>query len=785
MLQWPKTGVTPVRFGKRNKQSLAMGWRVRTQPDDSEFSPVASEERNALLSPAEADDEGNPISDDPPATGTQRLLTALGRFERQVTKAREGAPQEVWSDECMNQLISAVEVALSEGWEEVVEALTETGRILQSYENVNQAHQAIPFLSDSYEALCLMVGDLIVGKVRSGVILKWRNRYRLALDDLKEAGIPLVRDDDEPSRRRRGVFLREEASESEPRTLTFPTPAARVEPEPVDAPEEDYPSDEAERDAETVAAAAMPEEAKAVEPPEPTTGYEAPRALDELPPLTPLRMDLFEMDARRDEAAAEEADSEDGNGTAPEVIERLDILCEQLSGMERNPEADPLPAFCTILDSVSYLEQDALNHERPGRVSLCTMMARMCDRASELEGGPDDKFFELAYAFCGVYVEADDGPDNPMIRSWIEECEGLLTYWSEAPAEAVEEAPEEPSDSVFEDDDVSPAFEALEAEEQEEADAEPLVLPVELVANAEEAEVESPETFDEAEEIAPEPQVEVPVADAEEPVSDREETVVTAESVPLEVLETEQAIPEETEEAAAPLTDDEAAESPESLLEVAQRAMTGGRAADAKRLALRAAAMLAELEVEQAVKRVAEAEMRLRQGADLIEQARSEVQQAEQTVVGASKSVEDGEVSLELHRSQTGEVGQQLTEVEQRVADLDEQIRQLQLRREEEARKLEATRQTLEEARQAEEAAAAELAALKQAEEEARVRLEDSRQRVKILQRKRTEVEAAMERAREALTQQRLSLADIKETLAQVGERSPGDEAVETEELLF
>src|SRR5690606_33102544 len=143
-------------------------------------------------------------------------------------------------------------------------------------------------------------------------------------------------------------------------------------------------------------------------------------------PLTPLRMDIFDLEGT-DETVAEVAEGE-GN-TSSEVIDRLDTLCEQLSQMERNPEADPLAGFCTILDSVGFLEAEATEHDRPGRVSLCAMMARMCDWASELAKGPDDKFFELVYAFCGVNFEADDGPDNHMIRSWIEECEGLLTAW--------------------------------------------------------------------------------------------------------------------------------------------------------------------------------------------------------------------------------------------------------------------------------------------------------------------------------------------------------------------
>lgn len=131
---------------------------------------------------------------------TQRLLTALGRFQRQVARAEEGAPQESWCDECMNQLIAGIEIALNEDWADVKEALTDAARILQTYEDAGRAEQCVRFLKDSYEILCLMVGDLIVGNVRSGVMKKWQERYERALDELAEAGLTLV-DDDGPIER--------------------------------------------------------------------------------------------------------------------------------------------------------------------------------------------------------------------------------------------------------------------------------------------------------------------------------------------------------------------------------------------------------------------------------------------------------------------------------------------------------------------------------------------------------------------------------------------------------
>ena len=134
-----------------------------------------------------------------PTTGdpTQRLLTALGRFQRQVARAESGAAQDQWVDECMNQLIVGIELANAQEWDDVMEALTDTARVLASYENARQADQCVRFLQDSYEILCLMVGDLIVDNMRSGVMDKWRARFRRAVEDLAAVGIELISDEDD------------------------------------------------------------------------------------------------------------------------------------------------------------------------------------------------------------------------------------------------------------------------------------------------------------------------------------------------------------------------------------------------------------------------------------------------------------------------------------------------------------------------------------------------------------------------------------------------------------
>ncbi|MBI2423868.1 MAG: hypothetical protein HYV27_13640 [Candidatus Hydrogenedentes bacterium] len=191
-----------MRFSRSGKSWAAAGRRLfgESEPAAENDTAVATEERNALLERPVSEEktmatleEESPLAGDP----TQRLLTALGRFQRQVAKAEDGAPQHVWCDECMNQIITGIEIALNQGWSDVREALTDSARILQSYEDAGEASLCVPFLQDSYEILCLMVGDIIVDNVRSGVMHKWRERYQIAVEDLTAAGLLLIRD--EPS----------------------------------------------------------------------------------------------------------------------------------------------------------------------------------------------------------------------------------------------------------------------------------------------------------------------------------------------------------------------------------------------------------------------------------------------------------------------------------------------------------------------------------------------------------------------------------------------------------
>lgn len=220
-----------MRFGRSTRTLAAVGRRLLGDKPEGEHEGIASDERSALLNAAGGDPamEYTEVVTPVPTGGdpTQRLLTALGRFQRQVNKADSGAPQHQWADECMEQLIEGISIAHENNWHDVKEALTDTARILQSYEDAAVAQQAVAFLQDAYEILCLMVGDIIVDNVRSGVMNKWRQRYHQALDDLARHGVSLVDDEgEEPAAQPDNIVRFEQPAQVIDRAFPFGDPDA-------------------------------------------------------------------------------------------------------------------------------------------------------------------------------------------------------------------------------------------------------------------------------------------------------------------------------------------------------------------------------------------------------------------------------------------------------------------------------------------------------------------------------------------------------------------------------
>ena len=188
------------RFNKKR------GWTLFGRPvPDNEDTVVPDEavsvEQEPLPSEVEMEEEAMsaPVNEPVQISGDpiQHLFSTLGKFNRHMSQAQHAPDSGDWAEKCMNELASGLEIAIACNWTPVKDALIDTARILHSYDCVGRRRDAIPFLNNSYEILSLMVGDLIVDKVRSGVIQKWKELYGKTLDELKGAGIPLVEDEEE------------------------------------------------------------------------------------------------------------------------------------------------------------------------------------------------------------------------------------------------------------------------------------------------------------------------------------------------------------------------------------------------------------------------------------------------------------------------------------------------------------------------------------------------------------------------------------------------------------
>lgn len=720
-----------MRFGRRNKGRLFSARRAANGPQDEtpepDTGPVASAERSALISSgAEALDSMPDPEDEMLAEGdpTQRLLTALGRFQRSVAKGESGAAQEAWSDECMDHLIAAFEISREQKWKDVVNAVTDTARILQSYESAGCADACIPFLKDSYEILCLMVGDLIVDSVRSGVVDKWRERYDQAIEELANSGIPLVQDGEGEEAPSGETAFPEEAPPVE--AATAAAPAQELEPGPFDLPEEgraeeepvfeQVPSldealgidmeveephpepeealslDEAlEADIEEPSAEAdvpsldglvgIEEEPTGVEDiSSPEEGVEvaapssepAPAFEEEEPP------DAFAgaTQEREGEPAEEPAGVTRANAALdPEVAEKLDAFSEALGEIEKAPDADHAAEFDVMMEEVTALEGYAGERQLESAMRLCHKMRELRRLASESAGPIDDRFFDMAYGFCEAYVEACKDPQSSIVERWCQGCAVLIEDWTLAQAGTVveEPAPEAPGEG----------------------------------------------------------------------------------------------------------------DSPLVLLETARDAAARGDVSDAKTLTLRAAAFFARSEVAKSEQWIQKAERRFNENEEEMARARTAVNEAEQEVQAAESRVSEGEEQLDDVRVRIGSADQEIESINQRIAEIDEQICQLQEARAAEVDRGNEAQADLEETQEEEARWQSDLESRKEAEHAGRLGLEDARQNVKNVQHKRSQLEAALAQRRETLSRQRASLSDIEKTIAplsEAGETPPADGA---DELLF
>ncbi|HOC72198.1 MAG TPA: hypothetical protein PKL54_05250, partial [Candidatus Hydrogenedentes bacterium] len=112
---------------------------------------------------------------------SQSVLISLGRFKRHIQHAT-GAPEHAqWPGECLQELLKILNIAAENGWDTLREAVTDTARVLCSYERARRTAQCLPFLRACDDALSMMIGDIIIDNETPTVRMAWQKHYQGAL----------------------------------------------------------------------------------------------------------------------------------------------------------------------------------------------------------------------------------------------------------------------------------------------------------------------------------------------------------------------------------------------------------------------------------------------------------------------------------------------------------------------------------------------------------------------------------------------------------------------------
>jgi len=318
-----------VRFGKQNKTWAAFGRKLFGENSATAPEPPVEDGAACAGDAPVPEMEEQVMPEDPftPQPGTpndpsQAVLISLGRFKRHIQHAT-GAPEHAqWPGECLQELLKILNIAAESGWDTLREAVTDTARVLCSYERARRTAQCLPFLRACDDALSMMIGDIIIDNETPTVRMAWQKHYQGALEAMRRDGIALVEDEaaeEEPVRETAAVPPAPPAPPVAP--APAPAPAPVVEPEAParnlpetpfgGTPEEAAPAPE-EDDANDTDAPASPWENDADAAPEGDfPGEDAPQETDD---EAPVEEDLGEIDVRGDvtgeEPAREETDTE-------------------------------------------------------------------------------------------------------------------------------------------------------------------------------------------------------------------------------------------------------------------------------------------------------------------------------------------------------------------------------------------------------------------------------------------------------------------------------------------
>ncbi len=478
---------------------------------------------------------------------------------------------------------------------------------------------------------------------------------------------------------------------------------------------------------------------------------------------------------------AEESTPEDQaspNQPTQLMVEILDRICDQLSRLEQAEGEDFSLHVERVAGGVGALKLEAEIAECASAIEVCALMEDALTLASASRGQLDKRFTEVAYAFCGEYIDAIKEEDADSVSHWKEEIISLVETW---------ESPAEEQETVDQADATEVAPEPLaELDTEEEAAPESAPSPVENegAIALDEEDTDSTAASDPIvlSEITEESGNEVETAEPDPIEKIKEDPVAAAEpEYSPEAVELSSETTEE--EASAPVeAPDSTPDTPDApansftLLESAQKAAAEGDGVSARFYALQAAARIAGDEAAKAELHLESTEIKLKASWNASASAREEVTRSEKAVTETAAMVSEAEAGLGTASSLRAEQAQAVSDLEEKVLDLEEQMKALVERHKEEEKNVSESRENLLAAETVETDAQGALSTATEEEKGARVQLESARQGVKDLQRRSTEIETEVSGARENLLRQKNSLEDIEGTISHIcGEEKLAD----------
>ena len=663
-------------------------------------------------------DDISQISGDP----IQQLFTTLGKFHRHLNKAQNAPDNGEWCDECMNELMTGLDISIACEWTPVKDALIDAARILHSYEEVGKAGLCVPFLRDSYELLSLMVGDLIVDTVRTGVKKKWRDHYMRAVEELESHDISLVEDEE------REVTLEHNSAASATETATRPDlrderqkrdaasapahDAAREKENQQEAP--DVPEDNASQENETVTETdKAADDAVMPETPENTAQHLAAE-------LDDMNFDLPALsESAREDSAKNKQDTPDDDTPFPPA-----------SGEEETPFDGSL--FDEKGDVGARETEDLLPFD-PGNGS----------KDNDVQDVPvEDKQSNAA----SVKAQED--------RASASECkeepgDEILASVAATPPERVSDQPEKTNGGEGSQAVVNPPADRATEEE-------PLL-------KREEDEATGPEQTSQEQEGE---------AASQKQADDQTQKASPEQASGQANATTDAAAPSKEDAPDAPAdrsaADEERGASetvtPATLLQRALDAITVGDTSNTKEIALELAVVMARSEYEQAREELGKAERTLLENGRVIKQTEAKISETEGDLSRTEEllAARDGERGA--CREQIGVIDDELNGMSAELADIDAQIAALQQRRREQVNRIENKQAEREEAIDSESRAQTEMEALSQETDNIRERLTEAQEEVRRHNAERRAIELTIIQAREEMEARRLSLAAIEQT---------------------